>query len=188
MLTLYAETPIRLTLLERRHAPILYRLVETNRTHLQPWLTWVNHMHSLADMESYILRSLSGYACQREAHFGVWWGQWLAGSVTVERIDPVNRVAEIGYWLDQRFTGRGVMSRSVSRLVDYLFDERHINRVEIRTVPANRASRAVARRLGLHYEGTLRQAGYSNGVFVDHELYGLLRSDWKLITGSHPPV
>ncbi|QKG85224.1 GNAT family N-acetyltransferase [Kroppenstedtia pulmonis] len=178
MITLYTDGPAFLTLLQREHARPLFRLIDANRSFLQPWLPWMNRILTVSDMENYILSSLSRFHLKQEAHFGIWYKGELAGSVTVERIDSVNQVAEIGYWLAPAFTGNGIMTKAVQRLIDYLIQERRINRVEIRTEATNRSSQTVALRLGFCHEGTLREAGKKAGVYVDHYLFGLVSSQW----------
>ncbi|PRX42673.1 ribosomal-protein-serine acetyltransferase [Planifilum fimeticola] len=179
MLTIPVDDFIHLRLLEMSHAPALFRLVASNRDHLRPWLPWVDRMRVENDAENYILRSLGRYSTGTEAHFGIWFHGMLAGSITVERIDAWNRVAEIGYWLGREFVGRGIMRRSTAALIDYLIDRRAINRIEIRCTTANVSSQSIPLRLGFRMEGTLHQAAYLMGRFHDHLLFAITADEWK---------
>ncbi|GAA5344148.1 GNAT family N-acetyltransferase [Planifilum fimeticola] len=179
MLTIPVDDCIHLRLLEMSHAPALFRLVASNRDHLRPWLPWVDRMRVENDAENYILRSLGRYSAGTEAHFGIWFHGMLAGSITVERIDAWNRVAEIGYWLGREFVGRGIMRRSTAALIDYLIDRRAINRIEIRCTTANVSSQSIPLRLGFRMEGTLHQAAYLMGRFHDHLLFAITADEWK---------
>ena len=60
----------------------------------------------------------------------------------------------------------------------YGFGPLHLNRVELRCASTNERSIRLAERLGFTREGMLRQEEYLNGVFVDHLVYGLLRSEF----------
>ncbi len=100
-------------------------------------------------------------------------------SITVERIDAWNRVAEIGYWLGKEFVGKGIMRRSAAALIDYLIEKRAINRIEIRCTPANVSSQAIPLSLGFRMEGTLREAAYLKGRFHDHLLFAITAEEWK---------
>lgn len=179
MLTIPVNDRTQLRLLELSHAPALFRLVASNRDHLRPWLPWVDRMRVEYDAKSYIIRSLGRFSAGTEAHFGIWFEQALAGTITAERIDAWNRVAEIGYWLGKGFVGRGIMRRSAAALIDYLIEQRSINRIEIRCTPFNRASQAIPLRLGFRLEGTLRQAAYLQGKFHDHLLFATTADRWR---------
>jgi len=179
VLTIPVDSRTQLRLLELSHAPALFRLVASNRDHLRPWLPWVDRMRVESDTETYILRSLSRFSAGTEAHFGIWHDRNLAGSITVERIDAWNRVAEIGYWLGKGSVGRGIMRRSTSALIDYLIDQRGINRIEIRCATGNGPSQSIPRNLGFRLEGTLRQAGYLQGRFHDHLLFAITAEEWN---------
>jgi ribosomal-protein-serine acetyltransferase len=179
MLTLQGRFGIRLIPFQQIHAGSLYRLIAYNRPHLEPWLPWIRGVRSVQDAKAYITRSQMAYAGGQQIHFGIWYGNLLAGSVTVERIDPTNRLAELGYWLGSPYTGRGWMIASTSRVIHYLFDDRDLNRVEIRCEIENTASAQVARHLGFQLEGTLRQALWKDGKYADLYVFGLLRSQWR---------
>ena len=179
MLTIPVDRCTQLRLLEMSHAQAMFRLVASNRDHLRPWLPWVDRMRVESDAENYILRSLGRFSAGTEAHFGIWFQGMLAGSITVERIDAWNRVAEIGYWLGKEFVGRGIMRRSTAALIDYLIDQRAINRIEIRCTPVNVSSQSIPLRLGFRMEGTLHEAAYLRGKFHDHLLFAITANEWK---------
>lgn len=179
MLTIPVDRCTQLRLLEMSHAQAMFRLVASNRDHLRPWLPWVDRMRVESDAENYILRSLGRFSAGTEAHFGIWFREMLAGSITVERIDAWNRVAEIGYWLGKEFVGKGIMRRSAAALIDYLIEKRAINRIEIRCTPANVSSQAIPLSLGFRMEGTLREAAYLKGRFHDHLLFAITAEEWK---------
>ncbi|GGE19661.1 ribosomal-protein-serine acetyltransferase [Marinithermofilum abyssi] len=181
MLTLMVEPSLQLRQFDRSHASALFQVIQSNRNHLRLWISWIDGIHSQQDAEAYILRSLSGFAGRGEAHFGIWNGPALVGSVTVERLDEQNHSAEIGYWLAQSHTGKGIMTKAVRTLIDYLFMELRLHRIEIRCEKENRASQAVPLRLGFRLEGQLRQAYLKQGSYVDICIYGLLAADWSTI-------
>ena len=102
----------------------------------------------------------------------------LVGIVGCNWIEPMNRSCEIGYWLDQDHLGQGIMTNATRRLINYAFDDLSLNRVSIPVAVENRKSRAIPERLGFKIEGIIREAEWLYDHFVDHILYGLLRSDW----------
>lgn len=104
--------------------------------------------------------------------------------------------AEIGFWLGTQARGRGLMTAAVRLACDFGFapDGLALTRIEWRAYAGNRASAAVARRAGFHYEGLLRRAGPQRGVRHDCWIAGRLASDpatpttgWPASTGAPVP-
>jgi ribosomal-protein-serine acetyltransferase len=91
----------------------------------------------------------------------------------------VDQSAEIGYWLAKGATGKGIITKSVEKLLEYAFDERNLNRVVIKCVPENTKSRAIPERLNFTIEGVEREAGWLHTRFVDHVVYSLLAREWR---------
>ncbi len=62
------------------------------------------------------------------------------------------------------------------------FQEMDLNRMEIRCAAGNTRSIAVAKRLGMVYEGTLREAERLGDGYVDHVIHSILKREffsWK---------
>ena len=72
------------------------------------------------------------------------------------------------------------MSEAAKAVIDYLFKEVGVNRIDISHAVKNPASGRVAQKCGLTYEGTKREFfKASSGEFLDVSYYGILRSEWK---------
>lgn len=82
-------------------------------------------------------------------------------------------------WLifDPQSRGKGYASEATRMLIDYLFDGMKVNRLEAYIHPDNAASRRLADKCGLKYEGTLRQIWYQHGKYQDLTLYAIVRED-----------
>lgn len=162
---------------EPEDAEALFSLVDKNREYLRKWLLWVDTTVSVVDTRKYIDECLAHFVQKTKIDFGIWYQEILVGSVGMFDINPINQSAEIGYWLDIRCAGRGIMTRCAERLVDYGFDDMQLNRIRIRCAAGNLQSAGVPRRLGFVHEGTHRQTLRLYNDFFDEEVYGLLRSD-----------
>jgi ribosomal-protein-alanine N-acetyltransferase len=84
----------------------------------------------------------------------------------------------IGYRLNDRFWNKGIATKAVKAMIDYLFNDIGINRIQAFVMPENIKSQNVLQRNGFIKEGIIRQ-GYvwkGQGV-VDLILYSLLKSD-----------
>jgi ribosomal-protein-serine acetyltransferase len=177
-LRLKAGRGLELRSLRLAEAEALFALVMANRDRLRRWLPWVGDTRTVADSRAYILRMQGQAKTGLGLTFGLWWKDRLIGVAGFTWIARAHRGAAIGYWLDQQAEGRGHMTAAVSALLRHGFRELGLNRIEIRAGVRNRRSRAIPRRLGFRHEGTLRQAEWVDGRFVDHAIYGLLAAEW----------
>lgn len=155
----------------------LFALVEANRAQLAAWLPWVPKTTSTADSLAFIKQSSSDPRSEQGVEFGIWYRGELAGCLGLHEILHQDFRTSIGYWLGKRYQGRGIMTKSVARLIDYCFIDLSLHRIEIRTCVDNTASSAVANRLGFSREGILRDAEYINGTFRDLAVYALLAGE-----------
>jgi ribosomal-protein-serine acetyltransferase len=157
----------------------LFEQVDANRVRLRRWLPWPDTNRSPADSRAYILRMRAQERAGFGLTFGLWWQDHLVGVAGFNWIDRANRSAAIGYWLAREAEGHGLMTAAVSALLRHGFRNLALNRIEIRAGLRNYRSRAIPERLGFRREGTLRQAEWVNGRFVDHAVYGLLAAEWR---------
>lgn len=92
-----------------------------------------------------------------------------------ERLD----ILHIGYCIGSKWWHKGITTEAFSAIIPYLFDEVGANRIESQHDPHNPHSGDVMKKCGLTYEGTLRQADFSNKGIVDACMYSLLKSEWE---------
>jgi ribosomal-protein-alanine N-acetyltransferase len=84
----------------------------------------------------------------------------------------------IGYRLSDRFWGKGIATKAVKAMTNYLFNDIGITRIQAFVMPENIKSQNVLQRNSFVKEGLIRQ-GYiwkGQGV-IDLILYSLLKSD-----------
>lgn len=108
----------------------------------------------------------------------------LCGAIRLNKIEPGNRKASIGYYIGEHFQGQGLATSSVRAVLGYCFDRLGFNRIELQCTANNMASQKVAKRLGFKWEGMLRQAELLGGEYVDLFVFGLLREDFQLQAAS----
>ena len=104
----------------------------------------------------------------------------VIGSISVVEIKERHERAEIGYCMGYAYWNKGIMSEAAKAVIDYLFMEVGVNRIDISHAVKNPASGRVAQKCGLTYEGTKREFfKTSSGEFLDISYYGILRSEWE---------
>jgi len=172
------DEEVTLLLLEEQHAADLFRLVDDNRMYLRQWLPWLDRNTKVEDTSAFIQASLRQFAARDGLACGIVFRGALAGVAGVHRVDHVNRLTSLGYWIAEPQQGKGIVTRACAGLVDYAFDELGLNHVEIGCAPGNTRSCAVPERLGFVREAVLRQREWLYDHFVDHVVYGMLASEW----------
>lgn len=101
------------------------------------------------------------------------------GSISVVRQNASIGEAEIGYCIGKPWWHRGLMTESLTAVMEYLFTEIGMNRVAARHDPNNPHSGAVMRKCGMRYEGTTHCSDRNNQGICDAAHYAILRSDWS---------
>jgi len=95
----------------------------------------------------------------------------VLGSVSLNDIrrGPL-QCAELGFGLDARHQGLGLMSEAVSAVCDHAFGAMGLHRLMANHLPDNHRSAAVLRRVGFQVEGLARQSVLIEGRWRDHVL------------------
>lgn len=180
MFCLTVDDEIELGLLEEHHVETLFALVDANREHLRRWLAWVDDNTDVEHTRQFRRISLENFAHGTGLNAGIFYRGQLVGMLGTAKMNPADRLVELGYWLAAEAEGRGIVTRVVRAILPYLFDERGFNRVQIRCATGNARSCAIPERLGFTREGVLRQEGrMGDGSFVDLVMYSLLAEEWQ---------
>jgi [ribosomal protein S5]-alanine N-acetyltransferase len=121
---------------------------------------------------------------RREARQGltvpwvVTYGGSFAGQLTVGSIVWGSaRSAQVGYWIDEAFAGRGITPTALAMAMDHCFFVIGLHRVEATIRPENHASRRVVEKLGFREEGLRRRSLHIDGAWRDHLCYALTAED-----------
>ena len=98
----------------------------------------------------------------------------LAGQLTVSGITGGSASwGQIGYWVDERLAGRGIVPTAVAMAVDYCFDVLRLHRIEIAIRPENEKSLRVVEKLGFREEGLRPRYLHIDGEWRDHVAFAL---------------
>lgn len=176
------DAQVELRMLTVQQARAYYTLLEENRRHISEWEAWAaaatleSTTHYIRVMADQYVRG-SGFSAAIYYRAPTDANSQLVGNVSY-RINRENTSAEIGYWLAQSLTGRGIATRSARSLVAYAFEDDHLNRVVIRSATGNTRSCAVAERLGFTRDGVIRDDLLVRGQYHDRAYYTLLASEW----------
>jgi [ribosomal protein S5]-alanine N-acetyltransferase len=93
--------------------------------------------------------------------------------------DPQHEHAELGYWLGAPYWGKGFATEAAREMLRYGFVDLRLHRVFASHFKHNPASGRILVKLGMRHEGCQREHLRKWDRFVDSELYGILRQEWK---------
>lgn len=79
----------------------------------------------------------------------------------------------VGYWVDSRVAGRGVIPTAVALAVDHAFGPGGLHRIEVNIRPENAPSRRVVEKLGFREEAYHVRYMHIDGAWRDHIGYAI---------------
>ena len=170
---------IEIRLFEIGDAEPVFVTVERNRAYLREWLPWVDFTASPQDLRNFIVKVREQFAGGRGPQCGIWIDRTFAGSLGCHPIEWANRSCSVGYWIDARYAGKGIVTRCCENLLDYLFDELDLHRVTIHCGVQNTRSCAIPERLGFTREGVTRDGEWVNDRWLDLVAWGMLEQEWR---------
>jgi RimJ/RimL family protein N-acetyltransferase len=87
--------------------------------------------------------------------------------------------AELGYWFLRQAWGKGYATESSAAMLDLGFRRLGLHRVWGKCHTQNAASAKVMEKLGMTYEGTLREHVWLRDHFRSSRIYGMLADEYK---------
>jgi len=102
---------------------------------------------------------------------------YLIGAITL-RINKEYQKASLGYWIGKPYWNNGYCTESAQAILSYGFEVLGLNRIYATHMNRNPTSGRVMQKVGMKYEGHLRQHIQRWGIFEDIEYYGILRNEY----------
>lgn len=160
------------------HVDIVFNAIDQNRKFLRRWLPFVDFTQKVSDTERFIRSVLDKISSNRDEVYVIWYKYEFAGLIGFKDIDRVNDKIEIGYWLIEKMTGKGIATAATRKMINLAFRNMDMNRVVIRCGVGNNKSAAIPSRLGFTFEGIERCGERHNLNYINLEVYSLLKSEW----------
>jgi ribosomal-protein-serine acetyltransferase len=92
------------------------------------------------------------------------------GYLSIKSLDWDIPKCEMGYFVDEHYTGQGLASEALAMACDICFQQLEMEKIYLRVLKGNQASKRVAEKNHFRLEGVLQRE------FRDHE--GVLRDVW----------
>jgi len=176
--TLPINDDTHLVLINLERASEFMSLIDRSRSYLRDWLAWLDATRTVSDLEKFIDSALKEFSGNKAVAMWIINQEKIVGIIHLREIEPANRKAVIGYWVGQEYQGHGFARKATHAICDYGFNERKLNRIEIRCATGNIASQAVPVALGFKKEGELRDNEWLYDHFVNHIVFSMLAINW----------
>ena len=158
---------------------LLYDAARESIETVYEWLPWCHPKYSLEDSSSYVLSRDEAWRKKEEYSFAIVDARTdrFLGGVAINGINPLHRVANLGYWVRKNHTGRGTATAATLLAARFGFDALGLQRIEIVAAVGNVASQRVAEKAGAKREGVLRKRLLLNGQVHAAVLFSLVAED-----------
>jgi ribosomal-protein-serine acetyltransferase len=175
MFTMDVAEDLKLALLQPSFAKRYFAILQEEQAYLRRWMGWAHRAEKEEFFTEFIKNNLHEYAEGRAMTCAMLYRGELVGNISFNKIFHDLKKAEIGYWLSERYQKKGIVSRSLLRMIDLAFDELGLEKVQASVGVENLPSRGVCERLGFVQEGMITRAENIGGVIIDHVIYGFTK-------------
>ncbi|RZM85579.1 MULTISPECIES: 50S ribosomal protein L7/L12-serine acetyltransferase [unclassified Escherichia] len=169
--TIKVSDSIELRAVAENHITPLHHLICKNKSWLQNSLNWPQSVNTEDDTRKTVQGNMMLHQRGYAKMFMIFSEDELVGVLSFNRIEPLNKTAEIGYWLDESHQGQGIISQALQAFIHHYAKRGEIRRFVIKCRVANLQSNQVALRNGFTLEGCLKQAEFLNDTYDDVNIY-----------------
>lgn len=142
------DSEIELKALSDDDAPALYALTDGSREYLAKYLPWVDSTLSAEDSLEFIKDCAVKRDNNEQYAFGIFFNNNLVGHISLMKLKHSEDPPEIGYWISQEYSGKGITKRAAEALTNFGFNKLGLKRIVIRAVEDNIGSNKIAENLG----------------------------------------
>ena len=162
-------------------AKTIFKTINENRKHLEPWFPWPKLTLKIEDSLKYLFDKEEQTKKGKKVEYSIFINNEHIGNISIFDIDKKNKSAEIGYWLSSFHTRNGYMTEAVTILEKEAFEKLKLNRIQIKCDERNEASFGVAKKCNYKYEGKFREDSFSEyfNDFGNTFIFSKLKSEYK---------
>jgi ribosomal-protein-alanine N-acetyltransferase len=127
------------------------------------------HPYSVHDAHEFLQKKITE---QPATNFCIEIDGAAVGGIGIHVGQDVHRhTATLGYWLGEKFWGRGIVTEAVAALSDFWFENFPLRRISAEVFANNPASARVLEKAGFVFEGRLKNNVVKDGKLLDSLLY-----------------
>lgn len=157
------------------------RYYRENRDFLQPFSpTFEDAMFTDREWEASIPIIHQQFVAGNSIRFVLDMGGRIVGVANLTHLSrSPSYSATLGYTLDEKLQGKGLMREALEAVIEYTFRSRNFHRIRADYMPRNERSGRLLRHLGFQVEGYARDHLLINGQWEDHIMTSLMNPDWR---------
>jgi RimJ/RimL family protein N-acetyltransferase len=106
------------------------------------------------------------------------------GLIQVRALDQAFGLAEWGFAIGSEFWGTGIFQASARAVLDFVFAELPVHRLEARAVTENGRGNGALKKIGASCEAVLRQSFQRGATRMDQMLWSIGRQDWIVMNAA----
>ncbi|MBP0599137.1 GNAT family N-acetyltransferase [Herbaspirillum sp. LeCh32-8] len=179
---IYCDRNYEVRPLGLREAAALYDAVHQSARAISEWEAWCSLDYSPADAKQFLQRSIEHWNMGAAYDFNVIERPTglVVGSVAINQISQLNQLANLGYWVREGRTGRGIAVLAARAAAAFAFGKTGLTRLEIVAQAGNLRSQRVAEKTGATLECLARNRLVFHGEPRDAKVFSLVPSDLGL--------
>lgn len=117
---------------------------------------------------------------ETKSNFAITVNDKAVGGIGLALGEDIERIsAEVGYWLGEKYWGKGITSSALKGILDYGFNELGLERIYAKPLEHNTASRKVLEKNGFKLEGIMKKSVIKNGEIYNQTLYAITREEFN---------
>lgn len=169
---------IRLRRLSKEDANDIFEYAKNENT--AQFLPWYSHRVK-QDSVKFVDSVLENYSKGYVAPWGVELkkNNKIIGTAGFTNVNVVNNSAEFGFVISEGYRNKGFATEAAKIVLEYGFTELDIHRIEAHCDERNEASSRVLTKIGMKYEGTLRDRYFLKDKYVSVKMFSMLDSEFK---------
>ena len=127
----------------------IYAFLDKNRAYLGKWVAWVRD-YKPEKLHQDILDTLQETADGTFLLFDIFYNDEFVGAVDAHDV-VAGQSAELGYYIGEKFIGKGLATHCTQKLIDFLIEHSNIHYFYLEVIKGNSPSIRVAEKLGFIY-------------------------------------
>ncbi len=140
------------------------------------WMPWCTAEYSMEEAQFWFKYCQSNIKHKTAYDVGIFLSETgqLAGGISINRINRMDMVGNIGYWVRESLQNQGIASEAIQLIKTFGFETLELTRLEILILEENHISQKLAEKSGAKLECLARNRLIHNARPTDAFVYSLI--------------